>query len=299
MFNSGLDNFWEDRVDAVNGPVMDSVKYRGRRYWFPERAGQAAMELARYYNAFLPHCRIPLDKRAVRTVIDVADFAVDVLSFVDRITDSGVGFPAGSIDVNPVAWAVFGKTKQRHLARHNFANTEDIVTHYIDALLDESQKCVPTTVFHQEHAIRRIMSFAESLKTPRGFIAAASIMFLRDILEHCGPDTAELAMVFNNTWATDSKEDNSSAWWYARANMVSPPAMTHLTGYARGPAAAQTVRETPKHKHPRIKIVERVFPPEVGLGTNATLSYTLDEIDPAAYKHRVSCYEGYDDYYKF
>lgn len=299
MFNNGLDNFWEDRVDAVNGPVMDSVKYRGRRYWFPESAGQAAMDLARYYNAFLPECRVPLDKRAVRTIIDVADFAVDVLSFIDRIIGHGVGFAAGSTEVSPVAWATFGKTKDSQIARHSFLGTEDIVTHYIDDLLDEGRKCVPTTVFHQEHAIRRIMEFAESLKMPRGFVAAAAIMLLRDILEHCGPDTAELSMVFNNTWVTDSKHDSTSAWWYARANMVLPPVMTHLADYARGPVAAQTVRETPKNKYPRIQIVERVFPPEVGLGTNSTLSYTLDEIDLIAYKRRVHCYDEYADYYGF
>lgn len=277
MSREGQDNFWEDRVEPLNGPVMDGVKYRGRRYWLPEPACRAATDIARYYNLFLPHCGVPSEQRAVRTVLDAPDFGVDVLGFVNQMMDLGLGFLAGSNLVSPVAWAAIGNVGVHGLARLRFDSTEDLITHYIDQILGDDIPCLPTSIFHQEHAIRKIMELAEAMKMPRGFILAASVMFLRDIVVNCGPDTEELSCVFGNSWGEASKQPDHSAWWFARAVLVTQPSRVDINA-GRLSTAIVPVREIrPKGREfCRIRVDEDIRP---GLAVPAAKVHDFGDID--------------------
>lgn len=218
----GQDKFWEDRVEVCGGPKMDGLCYCGRRYFLPAPVCRAATDLARYYAVYLPACEAKADKRIVRNVLDAADMGVQTLRLVDQFVAMGHGFQAGSQQISPVAWASFGRVGLHSMARIHFETTEEVLTYYLDRVIGEEIACMPTTIFHQQGTIDAVQEMAQAQQMPRGFIVSASLLFLRDLLAHCGPETEELAFLYANSWE-EHRDTDPAAWWHARAVMLAGP----------------------------------------------------------------------------
>lgn len=101
----------------------------------------------------------------------------------------------GSGFLSPVAWAYLGKNNTT-FAKHYFRKFSDFLDYYM-LQIQEEQNFGKLSIY-QRSANNQFIELSRKTKFSINWIVSISILFLKDLIENCGPDCGYFVDIFTN-----------------------------------------------------------------------------------------------------
>lgn len=232
--HSGTTGFWLDRVEEDGFVHIGHERRRLVRYLVPDCVVDAYKDLSCFYLHLTQGDDGNMASLCVSSITDITDYAVNMLDMiVSPLGEEGFGCLLGSAAVNPVPWAVLGDylLGKHGFARHYFRTADDLYDHYVERIVEEgtTEPRQRITACQRDVPYRLVNYMAKQLTMPRNFVVSTALLFLHDLVVHCGPDMkAPLRSLFSNRWMR-APTDREKAVWLDSKNKMMAKRGGHLT----------------------------------------------------------------------
>jgi len=230
--------FLEGYVSSYGWKRIEDTHYLKYHYYMPARMSSVVRHLQKYFESIR---RTTLEADPVqrpstqirRSKWDFADTAIKTFMQIRRRIRRNDPIIAGSQEISPCPWAIFGKLTDERLAKHVFEDMESILSYYTRFLLSKGFNTVK--VYHSsKRDAGRIRIISKTFSESTNVVLAVALLLLYDIIRNCGPDSCE----FLDLWTNEKYHRYGDAFhiWRAARNNLSPPDLKlHAAIHARFP----------------------------------------------------------------
>lgn len=102
----------------------------------------------------------------------------------------------GSGFLCPVAWAILGESKETTFSKHYFKRLSEFLDYYM--LQIQEEESFSRLSIYQRPANNHFIEVSRKSKFSVNLIVSIAILFLKDLIENCGPDCGYFLDIFTN-----------------------------------------------------------------------------------------------------
>lgn len=257
QYEAYLDGYTNLLGDVTN---MD-VPMKAYVYFLPQEVAHLIPRLTTYFHNLIEAGPKEKDAQRRKSLWEAVTVAVNMVVRTNYIISHGENgtIAIGSNHIKPVTWAIIGAADSAvKMYSYRFSTLRSLIDHYTKRY-ENPCHCYPACIYQSENSRSELNAIVgecgKSKPLNMNMVMAASIHYLADLIEHCGPDVTEFFDLFTNDLKCHPDRVDIELWKDCRAKALN---FKQPAGKERGTIGfASTMTPTPPPKPQKITVKVR------------------------------------------